>query len=181
MANFNTVASMPQCAASGNVIAETAFCTIPANTVRGFLPMPATISNGYLDGREIILRLGILVTTGASLTYGPSIRLYSGGNTGTVTFTNDTAIVTPTVFTIATATRLFTCEARLSWDVTTARLQGRYCFEVDTTFTNWVTLTAGLSAGVTNASNLQWCVTGIFGTTNASNTAILKYFEMDVV
>lgn len=181
MPNANTIAGMATCTASGNVTAETAFGVAPANTVRAFLAMPANISSTSLDGHEIILRAGILVTTGASLTYGPSIRLYSGSNTGLTTFTSDTAIVTPTAFTIATATRMFTVEARLSWDVTTARLQGRYCFEVDTTFTNWVTLTAGLTSGATNASNLSWCLTGIFGTTNASNTAVLKYFEMDLV
>lgn len=181
MANTNTIAGMPTCSASGNVTAETAFGIAPANTVRAFLAMPSFVSSSSLDGREIILRAGILVTTGASLTYGPSIRLYSGGNTALTTFTNDTAIVTPTAFTIATATRMFTVEARLSWDVTTARLQGRYCFEVDTTFTNWVTLTAGLASGVANAANIQWCMTGIFGTTNAGNTAVLKYFEMDLV
>jgi hypothetical protein len=141
--------------------------------------MPPNFSDGAVDGREIVLRLGILVTTAGSFTYGPSVRLYSGGNTALTTFTNDTAIITPTPFTLATVTRLFTMEARLSWDVTTARLQGRYCFEIDTTFTNWVTLTAGLTAGVTHASNINFCVTGIFGTTGA-NTAILKYFEMDL-
>lgn len=180
MANFNTVASMPQCAASGNVTAESAFCVIPANSVRASLAMPSNITNGYLDGREIVLRCGILVTTGGSFTYGPSIRLYSGGNTGLTTFTNDTAIITPSAPTIATATRMLSIEARLSWDPSTARLQGRYTWMVDTTLTNWVTLTAGLTAGVANASSLNWCVTGIFGTTGA-NTAVLKYFEMDIV
>lgn len=181
MANSNTIASAPQAAASGNVIAETAFGLIPGNTVRTTLAMPSGIANQYLDGREIVLRAGILVTTGGSLTYGPSIRLNSGGNTNLTTFTSDTAIITPTPFTIATATRLFTLIARLSWDAATARLNGQYAFNIDTVFTTWVTLTAGLTSGVANASALNWLITGIFGTTNGSNTAILKYFEMDVV
>lgn len=180
MANYNTIAAMPGCAASGNVLAETAFGIAPGNTVRAFCAMPSFIGSSSLDGREIVLRCGILVTTAGAFTYGPSIRLYSGGNTGLTTFTNDTAIVTPAAPTISTATRMLSIEARLSWDSTTARLQGRYIWMVDTTSTGWVTLTAGLTSGVTNASNLNWCLTGIFGTTGA-NTAVLKYFEMDLV
>lgn len=181
MSNPNTIAGIPTCSASGNVTAESAFCLAPGNTVRGFAGLPGNISNSSLDGRELVLRCGILVTTGASLTYQPSVRLYSGGNTGLTTFTNDTAIITPTAFTLATVTRLFSLEARLNWDVATARLNGRYCFNIDTTFTNWVTLTAGLSAGVANASAIAFCLTGIFGTTNGSNTALLKYLELDLI
>ncbi len=181
MANFNTIAGMMGCGIQTNVLAETAFGIAPANTVRAFLSMPPNISDSSLDGHEIVLRLGILVVTGGSFTYGPSVRLYSGSNTALTTFTNDTAIITPAAFTLATVQRMFTMEARLSWDDTTARLQGRYCFEIDTTFTNWVTLTAGLTAGVTHASNINFCVTGIFGTTSAANNAVLKYFEMDLV
>lgn len=172
------LAAMPGCGASGNVTAETAF---GIGNVRAFCAVPSWIQNSHLDGRELGLRCGILVTTGGSLTYGPSIRFYSGGNTNLTTFTNDTAIITPSAPTIATATRMLTIEARVSWDPSTARLQGRYCWEVDATFTNWATLTAGLTSGVTNAGNIAFCVTGIFGTTQANNTAVLKYFEMDLI
>ena len=181
MANFNTIASAAAAAASGNVTAETAFGQAAATSTRTTLTMPSNIANQYLDGREIVLRAGILVTTGGSLTYGPSIRLNSGGNTNLTTFTNDTAIVTPTPFTLATLTRLCTITARLSWDVTTARLNGSYCFNIDATYTNWVTLTAQLTSGVASASSIVWLITGIFGTTQANNTAVLKYFEMDVL
>lgn len=181
MANVNTVASAPAAVASGNVTAETAFGLTPGNTVRTTLNMPGNIANQYLDGREIVLRAGILITTGASLSYQPNIRLNSGANSNLTTFTGDTSIIAPTAFTIATATRLCTLLARLSWDATTARLNGQYAFNIDTSFTNWVTLTAGLSASVANASSINWLITGIFGSSNASNTAILKYFEMDVV
>ncbi len=181
MANAFTIGGMPTCSASGNVTAEAAFCLAPAGTVRGFLAMPSYISNSSLDGHEIVLRAGILINGGTTTNYAPSIRLYSGGNTAATTFTNDTAIVTPTAFAVNTVNRLFTVEARLSWDVTTARLNGRYCFNIDTTFTNWVTLTAGLSAGAASAAALQWCLTGFFSATNAGNTAICKYFEMDLI
>ncbi len=180
MANANTIAGIPTCLASGNVLAETAFGLAPANTVRGVLAMPPWVSNSSLDGHEIQLRAGILATTAGSFTYGPSIRLNSGGNTNLTTFTSDTAIITPAAPTLATVTRLLTIIARLSWDPATARLNGSYQLQVDTAFTAWATLTAGLSAGVTNAANIQFIITGIFGTTGA-NTAILKYFEMDLV
>lgn len=181
MANFNTIASAPQASASGNVTAETAFGLIPANTVRTTLAMPANIANAYLDGREIMLRAGILITGGTTTNYAPSIRLNSGSNTNLTTFTSDTAIITPTAFAVNTVTRLATILARLSWDASTARLNGQYAFNIDTTFTNWVTLTAGLSSGVANASALNWLITGLFSATNGSNTATLKYFEMDLV
>jgi hypothetical protein len=149
--------------------------------VRTTLALPSNIANQYLDGREIILRAGILITGGTTTNYTPSIRLNSGSNTNLTTFTSDTAIITPTAFAVNSVTRLCTLLARLSWDVTTGRLNGQYAFNIDTTFTNWVTLTAGLSAGVANASAIAFLLTGIFSATNASNTALLKYFEMDVV
>ena len=175
------LSAMPGCAASGNVTAETAFGVNPANTVRAFCAMPSSIQNSHLDGRELLLRMGILITGGTTTNYTPSLRLYSGGNTGLTTFTNDTAIATPAAFAVNTVTRLFTMQARLSWDVTTARLNGSFAYNIDTTFTTWATLTAGLSAGVANASAILWCLTGLFSATNGSNTAILKYFEMDLL
>lgn len=175
------LAAMPTCTASGNVTAETAFGVAPANTVRAFVSMPSNIQNSTIDGRELLLRLGILVTGGTTTNYTPSIRLYSGGNAALTTFTNDTAIATPAAFAVNTVTRMFTMQARLSWDVTTARLNGAFAFNIDTTFTTWATLTAGLSAGVANASAILWCLTGLFSATNANNTAVLKYFEMDLV
>ncbi len=182
MANANTIAAMPACSPSGNVIAETAFGISPANTVRAALVTPLTAS---LDGRELVLRLGIVVTTGGVITYGPSIRLYSGGNTGLTTFTNDTAIITPAAPTISTVTRLITINARLMWSIdptpANSRLNGSYMMQVDTAFTAWATLTAGLSALAASAGVLNFCVTGIFGTTNGANTAVLKYFELDLV
>lgn len=181
MSNAFTIGGMPTCSASGNVTAESAFCLAPAGTVRGFLAMPSWVSNSSLDGRELALRIGILITGGTTTNYTPSVRLYSGGNTAATTFTNDTAVITPTAFAVNTVTRLCTILARLSWDVTTARLNGQYAFNIDTTFTNWVTLTAGLSAGVANASAISWCLTGLFSATNANNTAVLKYFEMDLI
>ncbi len=184
MSNLHTIASMPACSVQNNVLAETAFGVAPANTVRAFAALPSWISNTSLDGHELILRCGILVQTGGSFTYQPSVRLYSGGNTALTTFTNDTAIITPTAFTLATLTRLFTLQARMSWDVSggaNSRLNGQYAFNIDTTFTNWVTFTAGLSANVATASAIQFCLTGIFGTTSASNNATLKYFEIDLV
>lgn len=185
MANSNTIAGIMGCAASGNVVAETAFGIAPANTVRAFLTMPTLIGSSSLDGREFLLRIGIVVTTGGAITYGPSIRLYSGGNTALTTFTNDTAIITPAAPTISTVTRLITINARLMWSLdptpANSRLNGSYTMQVDTAFTAWATLTAGLSAGAASAAALNFCVTGIFGTTNAANTAVLKYFECDLV
>lgn len=173
VANFPAVAS-------GNVIAETAFGQAPGNTVRVTCSAPTAQGNGALDGRMMKLRCSILVTTGGSLTYGPSIRLNSGGNTNLTTFTSDTAIITPAAPTIATATRLMFIEANLWWDVTTARLNGNYSFQVDGTYTAFATLTAQLTSGVAAASSIQFVCTGIFGTTQANNTAILKCFEIDL-
>lgn len=178
MSNSNTVAAMPGTAASGNVTAETAFGLPPANTVRATLAVPAAVK---LDGKELFLRAGILITGGTTTNYTPSVRLNSGSNTNLTTFTSDTAIITPTAFAVNSVTRLFNLQARLNWDITTARLNGSYAFGIDTTYTNWVTLTAGLSAGVASESAIQFLLTGIFSASNASNTAILKYFEMDVL
>lgn len=185
MANLLTIAGMPTCSASGNVTAETAFGIAPANTVRAFLQAPAIVGNSSLDGHELLLRLGIMITGGTTTNYTPSVRFYSGGNTALTTFTNDTAIATPTAFAVNTVTRLFTLQARINWAIdptpANSRLNGCFSSSIDTTFTNWATLTAGLSASLTNASSIQFCVTGIFSATNAGNTAVLKYFEMDLI
>ncbi len=175
------LAAMPTCSASGNVTAEAAFCVAPAGTVRAFMAMPSWVSSTSLDGHELLLRCGILITGGTTTNYTPSIRLYSGGNTAATTFTNDTAIATPSAFAVNSVTRLFTMQARLSWDVGSARLNGQFAYNIDTTFTTWATLTAGLSAGVASAAAIMWCLTGFFSATNGSNTAICKYFEMDLI
>lgn len=179
MANANTIAGATAALASGNVTAETAFGSTA--TVRTVLQYPTNLSIGSLDGRELLLRAGILITGGTTTNYTPSIRLNSGSNTNLTTFTSDTAIVTPTAFAVNSVTRLCILQARISWDVTTARLNGCYAFNIDATYTNWVTLTAGLTSGVSAQSNIQFLLTGIFSATNAGNTAILKYFEMDQI
>lgn len=182
MANLLTVAGMGGCSASGNVTAETAFCLAPGNTVRGFVALPSAYAiTSIMDGREFMLRTAILITGGTTTNYTPSIRLYSGGNTGLTTFTNDTAIVTPSAFAVNSVTRLCVITAVCQWDGATARMNGRYTFNIDTTQTNWVTLTAGLSAGVATPDLLRFCLTGLFSATNAGNTAICKYFEMDLL
>lgn len=183
MANPSTISSMPQCSASGNVVAETAFGLIPANTVRATLDMPANMANQYLDGREFVLRLGVLVTTGGALTWRPGIRFYqTTGNTNLTTFNaNDTLIINPTAVSISTTTLLWTIQARLSWDATTDRVSGRYESALDGTFVSWATLTAPITANATSATLLRFFPTGIFGTSNGANTAVVKYFEMDVV
>jgi len=180
--NSNTIAVMPQCSPSGNVTAETAFGLAPGNTVRAFVALPTYLGNAGADGREWMLRVCWEVTTGGAFTWGPSIRLYSGGNTGLTTFTNDTAIITPTPPTVSTATRLIGITAILQYQPSlgvNARLNGRYAWNMDATYTNWVTVTGALNSGVGSESLIQFCCTGIFGTGNASNTAILKYFEID--
>jgi hypothetical protein len=180
MANPLTVASMQVCAASGNVTSESAFCQAPGNTVRAYCAAPITLGNMAFDGRLFALRAAILITGGTTTNYTPSVRLYSGNNTGLTTFTSDTAIITPSAFAVNSVTRLWVLEAKLYWDPTSARLNGYYQMAIDTTYTSPVTLTAGLSSGVTTESALQWCLTGLFSASNGSNTAILKYFEMDL-
>lgn len=178
MSNYNTISAAPGTSASGNVTAETAFGVAPLNTARATVSVPAGVK---LDGKEIVLRAGILVTGGTTTNYTPSIRLNSTGQTNLTTFTNDTAIVTPSAFAVNSVTRLCTVTAKLNWDVTTARLNGSYAFNIDSTYTNWVTLTAGLTSGVAAESNIQFLLTGLFSASNAGNTAVLKYFELDVL
>ena len=181
MANPSTIANAPGASPSGNVLAETAFGLQPLNTVRTVLQFPQGLPINSVDGREFVVRAGILVTTGVSSTYGPSIRLNSGSNTNLTTFASDTAIITPSAPTIATTTSLITISANLSWDVTTGHLNGSYRWGVDATFTAPVVLTAVLTSGVASQPAIQFLITGIFGTTSGSNTAVLKYFELDVV
>jgi hypothetical protein len=175
---------MPATAASGNVTAETAFGLVNASTTRASCALPATFANQYLDGRELALRVGVVVTTGASLTWRPGIRYYQTlANTDLTTFNaNDTLIINPTAQTIGTATILWTLNARLAWDVTTGVMTGSYesrCSTVN--YGTWAALTANVTANMANANLISFFVTGIFGTTNGSNTARLKYCELDII
>lgn len=174
---------MPQCSASGNVVAETAFGLIPLNTVRATLDMPANMANDYLDGREFFLRLGVLVTTGGALTWRPGIRFYqTTANTNLTTFNaNDTLIANPAAVSISTTTLLWSLLCRVSWDKTTGRLSGSMRSALDGTFVTDAALTAPITANAATATLLRFFPTGIFGTTNGANTAVVKYFEMDVV
>lgn len=178
MPNYNTVAGMTAVAASGNVTAETAFGLAPSNTPRASLDMPA-ISNQALDGREFVLRLGVLVTTGGALTWRPGIRFYQTvANVDLTTFNaNDILMINPAAVSISTTTLLWTIQARLSWDGT--RVSGRYESALDGTYVTWATLTAPITSNAATATLLRFFPTGIFGTTNAANTARVKYFEMD--
>ena len=181
--NADTVAVMPVTQPQANTLAEAAFCLAPAGTVRASVGLPASIGNSGFDGREFVMRAALLVTTGGAFTYAPSIRLYSGANTGATGFGGDTAIITPAALSIGTATRLIVIRAEIQWDPsggTNARLNGRYTCNVDVTQNAWVTLTAGLTASVPNMSALQWCITGFFSSTSGSNVATLKYFELDL-
>lgn len=184
MANYATIAGIPSCSASGNVVAETAFGLAPGNTVRAFVRVPSGWSNSVMDGRELALRVGILVTTGGSLTFRPGIRYYQTlGNTDLTTFNaNDTLIINPTAQTFATTTGLWTINARLAWDPTSGAMTGSYesrCGAVN--YTTWAALTANVTANMASASLISFFVTGIFGTTQASNTAVLKYAELDLL
>lgn len=181
MANYNTIASVQPTSASGNVTAETAFGIAPANSVRAYIQIPSGSPNGILDGRELLLRASILITGGTTTNYTPALRFYRGDQTGLTTFTNDTAVATPSAFAVNSVTRLFNLQARMQWDVTTARLNGQFAFNIDTTFTTWATLSAGLSSNVTTATSVGFFLTGIFSASNAGNTAILKQLEMDLL
>lgn len=180
MTSYTTVSGMAAVNASGNVTAETAFGLAPAGSVRASLDMPA-ISNQALDGREFILRLGVLVTTGGALTWRPGIRFYQTvANVDLTTFNAaDTLIINPAAVSISTTTLLWTIQARLAWDATTGRVSGRYESALDGTFVTWAALTAAITANAGTATLLRFFPTGIFGTTQANNTARLKYFEMD--
>jgi len=181
MANSTTIAACHGTVGQGNVTAETAFGQASASTTRAFAQLPSWVGNDMIDGRELIVRAAWLVTTGGSLTYVPAIRFYRGDQTALTTFTNDVAVCVPSAVTIGTATRLLTINARMNWDKATARLNGCYTLQADTAFTAWAALTAGLSANVTNASAIGFFATGIFGTTQASNVALLKYLEIDLL
>ena len=183
MGNINTIASMPATAASGNVTAETAFGLVNASSTRAACSLPSTFANQYLDGRELVLRAGVLVTTGGSLTWRPGIRFYqTTGNVDLTTFNaNDTLIINPTAVTIGTTTLLWTLNARLQWDSTTGRMSGSYESRCDTTYVTWAALTAAVTGNMANANLISFFFTGIFGTTQASNTARLKYFEIDLI
>jgi hypothetical protein len=183
MANPATIASMPATAASGNVTAETAFGLAANTAARATLDMPSWMANQYLDGREILLRLSVLVTTGASLTWRPGIRFYQTvANTDLTTFNaNDILIINPAAITIATTTRLIKIVARLVWDSNTGRVSGSYSLLADQTFTAEAALTAFITSNAATATLLRFFPTGIFGTTNGSNTAVVKQFELDIV
>lgn len=183
MANANTIAGLSGFPTpSGNITTvETAFGISPANTVRAVAVVPASYNNQVLDGREMLIRYAVVVTTGGSITYASNIRFYRTDQTNLTTFTNDVAIATQAATSIATATRMVVGNARVSWDSTTARLNGSFCYNVDTAFTTWATLTAGLSANVATAPTIGFFITSTFGTANGSNNAILKYLEIDLL
>ena len=179
--NVNTIAAAPQAAATGNILAESAFCIAPANTVRTVVALPSTIGNNAIEGREMVLRASILITGGTTTNYTPSIRFQSGGQTDLTTFTNDVAIIVPTAFAVNSVTRLWACTAKLWWDSSSARLNGNFSASIDTTYTAAATLTAGLSANVANASAIKFFICGFFSATNANNTAVLKQLEIDLL
>ena len=164
----------------GNATAETLFQDSSSNPI--ILPLfPAS----RLKNRRFWLRAWGRVTTGATSTF--TVRTYfttQSATSATVPATSG-RIQISTAVSLATLSRSFGIDVALVWDATSNTLEGWFedfiggTADSNTTITN-IQSSIDPTLDVTANPGQGFVVSGVFGTGNASNTAFLDGFEIEV-
>lgn len=173
-------------AALGNATSETQFTT---TAVSGGLAAASVLmcripASNVLKGRPFVLNVAGRVTTGTTSNY--TAKVYFGGNT---TPSNNTQIATTGAVSVASAKSNWGLNIEMFWDSTSQVLNGVFYGWNHTSSVAQATLSAQptsvdlsatevtLNSGI-GATSLVFTVTGLFGSSNASNTAFVDVFEV---
>lgn len=143
---------------------ETAFTMVPNPIAGGVsaamisLPDPSLFDNGG----TFKVKIAGVVTTAVSTTV--AVKLYVGNDTN---LSNNKVIVSPTAINVNSATSQFRIEDTVSWDSTSAVVNGDFIARIGGTTAGPTQATAATS--VTAATQLQFVPSGVFGAGNAAN------------
>ena len=177
MANANTIqrSNKTPSAALGNATSETQFTDSDGNVLTAYLPATRKL----VEGSAGILRVkvGGRVTGGTTTDWTP--KLYWGNSS---TIASNSAIATATAFSVVSTSTNWHLEATLIWDATSAKVNGWFQGQNGTTTISPTTLSnAQTSKDLTasDSTSVGFSVTGLFGSTNAGNTAYVDYFDVE--
>lgn len=180
MSNASTVSQSGQVpsAALGNATSETQFVDSAGNVLTCYLPL--TLKLAQQDGKfaSFKVKAGGRVTTGTTSNWTP--KLYWGNSS---TIASNSGIAAPSAVSLASVSQTWHIEATCFWDTTSQRVNGWYQAQIGATTTAPTTLTTAqtskdLSAGDSKA--VGFSVTGVFGSTDAGNTAYVDYLTVEV-
>lgn len=182
MPQVNTVATAANLSSKdvGNATSETQFKDSGGTNVL-LLPIPAS---NKLKAKPWYVLVGGRAGSGTTSNFTAAV--YFGNST---TISSNTAIATTSTNALASANHNWFLEILCMWDSTSKKIQGNFTGQVANTLVALAALSnvvtsVDLSLADTDFSataagtNKLLTVTGLFGSSNASNTAIVDYFEI---
>ena len=176
MSNASTISrAVTPSAALGNATSETIFQDSSSNPVAAYIPATWNLVEGKTGTLKV--KCGGRVTGGTTTNW--TVALYWGTDS---TASNNTKIAAPSAFSVVSTSTNWYIEATLIWDSTSKTVNGWYAAQVGSTKTAETTISnvptaVDLTAG--ESTSLGLTVTGIFGSTNASNTAYLDFLDVE--
>lgn len=164
----------------GNVTSETQYKD-SGGTNKLLLPIPAS---NKLKAKPWYVLVGGRAGSGTTSNFTAAV--YFGNH---ATISNNTAIATTGAIALASANHNWFLEILCMWDVTSKKIQGNFTGQVANSLVSLAALTnpvtsVDLSLADTDYSataagaNKLLTVTALFGSSNASNTSIVDYFEI---
>lgn len=180
MSNVNTVNRSGQVASAalGNATSETQFVDSAGNVLTVYLPLTSKLLGQDAKFASFKVKVGGRVTTGTTSNWTP--KLYWGNSS---TIASNSGIAAPTAVSLASVSQTWHIEATMFWDATSQRVNGFYQAQIGATTTAPTTLTTAQTSKDLTAGDVKtvgFSVTGIFGSTNAANTAFVDYFDVEV-
>jgi hypothetical protein len=182
MANANTITKIGPLSL-GNVTAITAFAN--AAGARASVGLNADLAGGIFDGNPFQVRATFLATPGTSGNFTASVYWYGDTTvTDTTTLTSDKIFVTSGATALGTqAASTIILSATLVWDSKAQRIVGVNDPQSFNTIATPAVLFSGASAvtatnnpvatSVATVDKCRFFATGLFGTSNAGNSAKL--------
>jgi len=157
----------------GNATSETQFNGSNAALLTCIVPGTSKLKN-----RPFTVRVAGRVTGGTTTNF--TLKVYWGTSS---TIGSNTQLATSGAIAVNSASANFDVTLVLMWDATSQKIQGRFSGQMNNSLVAAAALSnavssVDLTAGETSTVGLT--ATGLFSASNASNTAIIDVFEIDV-
>jgi hypothetical protein len=177
MSNANTIqgSNKTPSAALGNATSETQFTDSDGNVLTAYIPLTRKLVEGSAGTLKV--KVGGRVTGGTTTNWTP--KVYWGNDS---TIANNSEIAALTAFSVVSTSTNWHAEVTLIWDATSSKVNGWFQGQNGTTTVSPTTITnAQTSKDLTasDSTSVGFSVTGLFGSTNASNTAYVDYFDVE--
>lgn len=181
MAGANSVWVAKKASALSNPTSATTFksADVAANAV--FVKVPSSACH-LISGRKFRVRASGTATTGTTSNFKATIQ-YAADITGAngATAASNTDAVALTNRSLATITRSWYIEADFIWDSTSQRLTGQANGVNGETIETANAIITALTSVDLSTETAGFVVSAIFGTSNASNSASLVDFSLEVL